>query len=135
MGIFAFRKRSNQPHSSVRKVKFAVSQSLSRVKDPRTAVALDMRAPSPFPRGRPVKQYVVGGKSLVVVGIGKWRTTPRRSRPLLVKKGSAGVEESSGGSDSASEKEKETKKGERKKGKPYQLSPRSRYERRDRFDV
>ncbi|EIW65244.1 uncharacterized protein TRAVEDRAFT_42622 [Trametes versicolor FP-101664 SS1] len=135
MGIFSFRKRSNQPLSSVRKVKFAASQSLSRVKDPRTAVALDMRAPSPFPRGRPVKQYTVGGKSRVAVGIGKWRTTPRRSRPLLVKKGSLGVEESSG-SDSASEKEtkKETKKGDRKKSKPYQLSARSRYERRELFE-
>lgn len=136
MGIFSFRKRSNQPLSSVRKVKFAASQSLSRVKDPRTAVALDMRAPSPFPRGRPVKQYTVGSKSRVAVGIGKWRTTPRRSRPLLVKKGSLGVEESSG-SDTASEKEtkKETKKGDRKKAKPYQLSARSRYERRERFEV
>lgn len=136
MGIFSFRKRSNQPISSVRKVKFASSQSLSRVKDPRTAVALDMRAPSPFPRGRPVKQYTVGGKSRVAVGIGKWRTAPRRSRPLLVKKGSLGVEESSG-SDTASEKEKnkETKKGDRKKAKPYQLSARSRYERRERFEV
>ncbi|KAI0358789.1 hypothetical protein OH77DRAFT_1493811 [Trametes cingulata] len=129
MAVFSFNKKASKPAPPSRTVKFVTTDSAQhRVKDPRSAIALHLRAPSPFPTIRPVRQFAAGGKSGLASSSVKWRSTSRRTRPLLMKKGTPGAAESSGeGSSSGEERVR------RQTAKPYYFSRRARYVRRQAF--
>ncbi|KAH9855812.1 hypothetical protein C2E23DRAFT_551745 [Lenzites betulinus] len=135
MAIFTFKKKSAQAKPA-RKVRITMPKSEAPAKDPRTAVALQLRAPTPFPSAAPpaVLQHTAGGKSRLVASAGtrKWR----RRRPLLVERGTPGAMESSDSEGPADEEGGKVKKQRRKVAinlKPYQLEAKSRYMRKDSY--
>ncbi|KAI0369938.1 hypothetical protein BV20DRAFT_328521 [Pilatotrama ljubarskyi] len=131
MAIFSLNKKASKPAAPRREVKFAPTEAPKLApRDPRTALALDYRVPSPFPTVRPVCQTGVGGKSGLSSSSPKWRPTARRARPLLVKKGTPGVIESSG---EGSSTEAEARSVRRKTARPYYFSRKARYVRRQAF--
>ncbi|KAH9891263.1 hypothetical protein C8Q73DRAFT_117988 [Cubamyces lactineus] len=129
--FFTKNKASTKPAARPRAVKFSPTEGQARVKDPRIAFALDLRAPSPFPHTRALKKFAAGrlGKSSTKVTPPKWRSVEsRRARQFLIAKGTPGVEE-----ESATGTEREEEDARRRKTNQYYFSRAARYVRKAHF--
>ncbi|KAI0668690.1 hypothetical protein C8Q78DRAFT_239963 [Trametes maxima] len=102
MTVFSFKKRISKSKSSskTRKVRFTEpTVTPGATKAPLMAAAIRLRAPSPFPRAHSTKPSNVTDN-------GKWRKNLRGRRPILVKKGTAGAEETSSDAGTSSGEDK-----------------------------
>ena len=134
MFFFTNTTASAEPAAVPRAVRFSPTEGEASIKDPRVAFALALRAPSPFPHLRAQKKFVAGrlGKSSTKIVPLKWRSISesRRTRKLLIPKGTPGVEE-----ESATGTEREEEDARRRKTNQYYFSRAARYVRKAHFQV
>ncbi|KAI0327977.1 hypothetical protein GY45DRAFT_1067494 [Cubamyces sp. BRFM 1775] len=129
--FFTKNKASTKPAARPRVVRFSPTEGQGHVKDPRVALALNLRAPSPFPHPRALKKFIAGrlGKSSTKIATPKLRPVDsRRTRQFLIPKGTPGVED-----ESATGTEREEEDARRRKTNQYYFSRAARYIRKAHF--
>ncbi|KAI8983218.1 hypothetical protein BD414DRAFT_418575 [Trametes punicea] len=132
MAIFSFHKTLLNTIRDSRTGKFS-SEGKPCAKDTRSAFAPDRPSPSPFQAGdatRPItsRKYIAGKKPPVRVDLVSCAATSQHCRPFMVKKGTAGVEETSG-----SDTDPKVVKDRRRRSNRFYFSRRSRYTPRMSF--